>query len=146
MRAASPAAADPTGGPRMTVPRALYLCELCEPHDGDRVYLPDEMWWSDSQRTWLCRDCWIEWSAGGPLREAVRLDAFLGGAALAELAERLEASTEALADERSCMHAAATLADGTYMDAGSERRIRELDGLIGANRAVIARAKGEVPA
>lgn len=64
-------------------------------------------------------------------------------AAVRQLSGRLEASTEALADERSCIHAGAALSDGTYMDPGDERRIRELDEIIDASKALLARVRGK---
>lgn len=75
----------------------LYLCALCDPHDGDRVYPPEEMWWQPGSRRWCCRECWQEWPAADPtaIDEAQRLDRWLAAAATTE-ASRLQAEVDRL--------------------------------------------------
>ena len=75
----------------------LYLCALCDPHDGDRVYPPEEMWWQATDRRWCCRECWQEWPphATADIDQAPRLDRWLAPAGSQETS-RLQAEVDRL--------------------------------------------------
>ncbi|MDE0262910.1 MAG: DNA-binding protein [Bryobacterales bacterium] len=63
-------------------------------------------------------------------------------AAAGELLERLEVSTEELQDYRDCIRESSTAPDGVYSSCDDEQAVRELDEVIAANRAAMARARG----
>ena len=79
----------------------LFLCSLCEPHDGDRVYPADEMWWLAGLGKWTCRPCWQQWQGllssenAGPADQAPRLDRWLEASAADEV-KRLQAEVDRL--------------------------------------------------
>ena len=64
-------------------------------------------------------------------------------AAAPELLERLQISTEELQDYRDCIFESSTAPDGAFSSHDDERAVRELDEAIAANRAAMARARGE---
>ena len=64
-------------------------------------------------------------------------------AAAPDLYERLEASTKTLILERDCYYECCSLSDGTVPDDDDVAQLENLDAVIAANQAALARARGE---
>jgi len=64
-------------------------------------------------------------------------------AAAPKLLDRLEASTKAMIAERDAFYDTATNQHGEYTDPGDRHQVAEMDAEIDANRAALAKARGE---
>lgn len=48
--------ADFTGYVR-PIPVALYSCHYCA---GECAWLPEDLWWSELDKAWVCDTCWFD--------------------------------------------------------------------------------------